>query len=176
MSVADNINLSSLDEAAIRGLIQPREYRRRAGAMIEALSIKTPSTETLVRYLSGGNQQKTVIARWLATDTQVFVLEEPGLGVDVGAKIEIYTLINRMAAAGSAVFIISTDIPELLGISDRVMVMYRGRVTKELAAAEATPETVLFWSTGGGANGDEAAGPGPRAVGADEADTTGAAP
>lgn len=161
MTVADNINLSSLDEAARAGLIRSGTYRERALGMVDALSIKTPGPETAVRYLSGGNQQKTVIARWLATDTQVFVLEEPGLGVDIGAKFEIYTLINQMAAEGSAVFIISTDIPELLGTCDRVMVMYRGRVTQELVAAETTPDTVLYWSTGGGSMGKDPDDPGP---------------
>ena len=156
MSVEDNVNLSSLDEAARAGLIQSGLYRERAARMIDALSIKTPGPGTAVRYLSGGNQQKTVIARWLATDTQVFVLEEPGLGVDIGAKFEIYTLINHMAAEGSAVFIVSTDIPELLGTCDRVMVMYRGRVAQELVASETTPDTVLYWSTGGGSNGKDA--------------------
>jgi ribose transport system ATP-binding protein len=155
MSVADNINLSSLDKAAASGgYINSGVYRSRANEMIDALSIKTPDTETAVRYLSGGNQQKVVIARWMSADTQVFVLEEPGLGVDVGAKIEIYTLINEMAAAGSAVFIVSSDIPELLGVCDRVLVMYRGEVTKELVSAETTPDTVLFWSTGGGSTTD----------------------
>ncbi len=103
MSVADNVNLSSLEKSARGGLISDRVFRERATEMIDALSIKTPTPDTAARYLSGGNQQKTVIARWLSADTQVFVLEEPGLGVDVGAKIEIYTLINEMAAAGSAV-------------------------------------------------------------------------
>ena len=176
MSVADNINLSSLEEAARAGLIRSGRYRERAVSMVDALSIKTPGPETAVRYLSGGNQQKTVIARWLATDTQVFVLEEPGLGVDIGAKFEIYTLINHMAAEGSAVFIVTTDIPELLGVCDRVLVMYRGRVAKELVSAETTPDTVLYWSTGGGSNGEQPDDSGPppadRVDGA--ASTTGA--
>jgi ribose transport system ATP-binding protein len=158
MSVADNINLASLGKSAVAGLIRDGQYRRRAMDMIAALSIKTPNPETMVRYLSGGNQQKTVIARWLSADTQIFILEEPGLGVDVGAKIEIYTLINRMAAAGSAVFVVSSDIPELLGITDRVLVMYRGRVAKELVSAETTPDTVLTWSTGGGTSQPAAEG------------------
>ena len=157
MSVADNINLSSLEKSAKYGLLRSGVYRARANHMIDALSIKTPTTETTVRYLSGGNQQKLVIARWMSADTQVFVLEEPGLGVDVGAKIEIYTLINQMAAAGSAVIIVGSDIPELLGVCDRVLVMYRGRIAKELVSAETTPDTVLFWSTGGGSGEDHGA-------------------
>ena len=86
MSVADNINLSSLEKSAQRGYIRGAVYRARANDMIDALSIKTPTTETAVRYLSGGNQQKVVIARWISAGTQVFILEEPGLGVDVGAE------------------------------------------------------------------------------------------
>jgi ribose transport system ATP-binding protein len=157
MSVADNINLASLDESANRaGVVKSGVYRARANEMIDALSIKTPNTETMVRYLSGGNQQKVVIARWMSADTQVFVLEEPGLGVDVGAKIEIYTLINQMASQGKAVFIVSSDIPELLGVCDRVLVLYRGEIAKELMAAETAPDTVLLWSTGGGSSTNEA--------------------
>ena len=170
MSVADNINLSSLGQSSSRGVIKSGVYRRRASDMVDALSIKTPTLDTTVRYLSGGNQQKTVIARWMSADTQVFVLEEPGLGVDVGAKIEIYTLINEMAAAGSAVIIVGSDIPELLGVCDRVLVMYRGQIAQELISAETTPDTVLYWSTSGGSGADDGVD------GSDDAGTTQVAP
>lgn len=172
MSVADNINLASLAKSSSRGLIRNGKFRQRAKEMVEALSIKTPSLDTKVRYLSGGNQQKTVIARWLSAEAQVFILEEPGLGVDVGAKIEIYTLINRMAAAGSAVLIVSTDIPELLGITDRVIVLYRGTVAKELVAADTTPDTVLYWSTSGGGDLEQQQPPGNPGAGSLDATLT----
>ncbi len=159
MSVEDNVNLSSLEKSSRFGLINAGTYRDRAKQMIDALSIKTPTPKTAVRYLSGGNQQKTVLARWLSADTEVFIMEEPGLGVDVGAKIEIYTLVNEMAASGSAIVIVGSDIPELLGTCDRLLVMYRGEIAKELISAETTPDTVLFWSTGGGAASEETENP-----------------
>jgi ribose transport system ATP-binding protein len=96
-----------------------------------------------VRTLSGGNQQKVVIGKWLLADTRVLILDEPTRGIDVGAKVEIYQLINELTAQGAAVLMISSDLPEVLGMSDRVLVMAQGRIAGELTAAEATQDAVM---------------------------------
>ena len=164
MSVGDNLNLASLSNVATAGLIRAKGARAQADDMIRRLRVKTPNRDTAVRYLSGGNQQKTVIGRWLCSDARVFLLDEPTLGVDVGAKIEIYTLINDMVGAGAGVFLISSDLPELLGASDRILVMFRGRIVKELDAKSTTADQVLFWATGGSELPGAADAPAPAVV------------
>ena len=101
-----------------------------------------------VRLLSGGNQQKVVLGKWLAGDARIFIFDEPTRGVDVGAKVEIYNLMNRLTDAGAGIIMISSELPELLGMSDRILVMHRGRIHAELAAAEATQERVLTAALG----------------------------
>lgn len=149
MSVGDNINLPSLDEVSATGFTRNKMARARADKMIKDLSIRTPNHETIVRYLSGGNQQKVVVSKWLAKGSSLYLLQEPTIGVDVGAKSEIYQLINILVEAGDGVLLISSDLLELLAMSDRVLVMFRGEIVKELNAKETTPDDVLFWATGG---------------------------
>jgi L-arabinose transport system ATP-binding protein len=110
---------------------------------MEQLSIRAPSIEAEAGTLSGGNQQKVVLARWLAHRPKVLILDEPTRGVDVGAKAEIYSIINELAAQGMALLVISSEMTELLGLSDRILVMQGGRVTGEVTRAEATEERVL---------------------------------
>jgi ribose transport system ATP-binding protein len=98
--------------------------------------------------LSGGNQQKVVLGKWLAGDARIFIFDEPTRGIDVGAKVEVYHLINRLTAAGAGILMISSELPELLGMSDRILVMYRGRLQAELTAGEATEERVLTAALG----------------------------
>ena len=107
------------------------------------MNIKAPTVLALAGKLSGGNQQKVVLSKWLFTDPQVLILDEPTRGIDVGAKYEIYLLINKLAASGKGIIVISSELPELLGISDRVYALSEGRITGELPIEEATPETVL---------------------------------
>lgn len=149
MSVNDNINLASLEKVSKSSFISRRRAMSRANTMIENLKIKTPKADSIVRYLSGGNQQKTVIGRWLSSDARLYILDEPTIGVDVGAKIEIYTLINQLVKSGAGMLFVSTDIPELVGMCDRILVMFRGNIVKEILGSEATPDNVLFWATGG---------------------------
>jgi ribose transport system ATP-binding protein len=149
MSVNDNINLASLDRVATAAFVDHKRARGRATTMIDSLKIRTPSAEAIVRYLSGGNQQKTVIAKWLTSDARVYILDEPTTGVDVAARVEIYSLINDLVARGGGVVLFSSDIPELLGMADRILVMFRGQIVKELVSREATPDQVLYWATGG---------------------------
>src|SRR5687768_18580247 len=110
--------------------------------LFRSLRVKTPSLETKVMTLSGGNQQKVVIGKWLLADPKVLILDEPTRGVDVGAKVEIYELINRMTAQGRAVLLVSSDLPEVIGMSDRVVVMAPGRVAGELPKG-ATQDQVM---------------------------------
>jgi ribose transport system ATP-binding protein len=148
-AVDDNINLSTLDEVAKIGFLQRSQARERCLTMIDSLDIRTPGPDTIVRYLSGGNQQKVVVGRWLNSEASVYFLDEPTVGIDVGAKIEIYHLINRLVAHGAGVIFVSTEIPELLGMTDRILVMYRGQIIKEFDTCDATADTILAWSTGG---------------------------
>ena len=142
-SVRDNIALAVLDGLSRFGVVNRRKERELAGKYIASLRIRTPSMAQLMQNLSGGNQQKVVLARWLAKETDILVLDEPTRGVDVCAKAEIYAIIDELAAKGVAVLVISSELPEVLGIADRIVVMQEGRVTGELAHADATEERIL---------------------------------
>ena len=107
------------------------------------MNIKTPSVMAVVGKLSGGNQQKVVLSKWLFTDPDVLILDEPTRGIDVGAKFEIYTIINRLVAEGKAVIIISSELPELLGMCDRIYTLAAGRITGEVPVGEATQENLM---------------------------------
>ena len=111
--------------------------------------IKTPSSEQQVQNLSGGNQQKVVLAKWLFTESRVLIFDEPTRGIDVGSKVEIYQLMNRLAATGAAIIMISSELPEVLGMSDRILVMHDGRIAGELSRDEATQEKIMWLATGG---------------------------
>ena len=115
--------------------------------MVEALSIKTPALQQKVQNLSGGNQQKIVIAKWLTADTDVLIFDEPTRGIDVGAKSEIYRLLNELAQQGKAIIMISSELPEILRMSHRIVVMCEGRITGELSSAEATQEKIMRFAT-----------------------------
>jgi ribose transport system ATP-binding protein len=147
-SVAENITLASLGRFVRGGLVSRAAEHAEARRLIEELRIRTPGPSTRVRDLSGGNQQKVVIAKWLARRSQVYVLDEPTVGVDIGAKVEIYRLIGELVAGGAAVLLVSSDLDELAGIADRILVFYRGGIVKELPAAQASSDLLLAWSTG----------------------------
>lgn len=142
-SVADNLGIVSLREATRAGLVDRRRLDRIARESVENLRIRTPSIRATVRNLSGGNQQKVVIGKWLAADPAVLLLDEPTRGVDVGAKVEIYQLVNRLTASGRGVLLVSSDLPEVLGMCDRIMVMAQGRIVGELTSEEATQDAVM---------------------------------
>lgn len=148
MSVRENITLARLERFSVGGWMARRRECAAAGALVEELRIKTPSLEQPAATLSGGNQQKVVLARWLIDKARLFIFDEPTRGVDVGAKIEIYHWINQLAARGAAILVVSSDLPEILGISDRVLVMRGGALAGELDRAEATPERVMALATG----------------------------
>jgi len=141
--VRDNISLAMLDRLRRLRFVRRGEERRLARQFVESLRVRTPSIEQEVRKLSGGNQQKVVLARWLARKPKVLILDEPTRGVDVGAKIEIYHIIEELAESGVAVLVISSELPEVLGLADRIVVMQHGRVTGELDRGEASEEAIL---------------------------------
>jgi rhamnose transport system ATP-binding protein len=148
MSIAENVTLASLPRVSRRGLVQHRVETTIAGDFISRLGIKAPSGDTSVATLSGGNQQKVALARWLMTGARVLILDEPTQGVDVGAKAEIHALIMDLAAQGAAILMISSELPELLGMSDRIAVMHDGTIAGVLARSEASAPAVLAMALG----------------------------
>ncbi|MFJ4929037.1 sugar ABC transporter ATP-binding protein [Streptomyces sp. NPDC088736] len=142
-SVEENLGLVTMRSATHGGLVDLRGQRQAAARIAEQLGVRMAGLGQHVRTLSGGNQQKVVIGKWLLADTKVLILDEPTRGIDVGAKVEIYQLVNELTAAGAAVLMISSDLPEVLGMSDRVLVMAQGRIAGELSAAEATQDSVM---------------------------------
>ncbi len=149
MAVRENITLANLRELARLNFINGRAEREVARKYVEDLTIRTPSVEQTVRNLSGGNQQKVVLAKWLFTKSKLLIFDEPTRGIDVGAKTEIYQLMNELTARGAAVIMISSELPEVLGMSDRILVMHEGRIAGELTRAEATQEGIMHLATGG---------------------------
>ena len=130
LSISDNVGVASLDKYIDYGVVlNNKKLESLVKDNIDKMSIKTPSTKTQIQSLSGGNQQKVIIARWLANDPEILILDEPTRGIDVGAKYEIYTIIADLAKQGKSIIMISSEMPELIGMSDRIMVMCEGRVT-----------------------------------------------
>jgi rhamnose transport system ATP-binding protein len=148
MAVDENVSLASLDAVARGGLIDRSSERGQAERYVHQLRIKAASVESDVESLSGGNQQKVALARWLATSPKVLILDEPTQGVDVGSKSEIHALMQELAGRGLAVLMISSELPEILGMSDRVAVMRAGTVAGVLAREDATQERVLAMALG----------------------------
>jgi ABC-type sugar transport system ATPase subunit len=148
MNIVRNISLSSLKAYSRGGWMQIQKEKSTAHGHMEAFGIKAQSMHQDVETLSGGNQQKVVLAKWLETHPKVLLLDEPTLGVDVGAKHDIYTLMNRWTAQGVAILLITSELPELLAMSDRIMVMHRGRITAEFTHAEATQEKIIHAAMG----------------------------
>jgi ribose transport system ATP-binding protein len=143
MSVGQNITLAALAEATRFGMLQPAREAKIAKRFVDRLGVKTPSLDQSVRNLSGGNQQKVVLAKWLAVEPKVLLLDEPTRGIDVNAKREIYALIDELARAGLGVLVASSELPEILGIADRIIVLSAGRVAGEFAHGEASEEALL---------------------------------
>jgi rhamnose transport system ATP-binding protein len=146
--VRANVTLAVLRQIAQSGVIDFAKERRIAQQFVERFAIKTPSIDSPAGNLSGGNQQKVALARWLATEPKVIILDEPTQGVDVGAKAEIHRLMGELASRGLAVVMISSELPEVLGMSDRIAVMHAGRIVGCLDRAEATQERVLDLALG----------------------------
>ena len=147
-SVRDNVALPILSRLARLGVVRTRHEQSTAEDAVRDLRIRTPSVRQLAQHLSGGNQQKIVLAKWLATGARILFLDEPTRGIDVGSKQEIYALIQELAANGVAIVLMSSDLPEVLGLSDRVLVMREGRIAGEFTRADATAENVMVCAVG----------------------------
>ncbi|PZU40842.1 MAG: ABC transporter ATP-binding protein, partial [Arsenicicoccus sp.] len=145
--VRHNTSAAGLFKLSRLGWVNGLEELKIAQDYRTSLNTKTPSVLSTVGKLAGGNQQKVVLAKWLYTDPDVLILDEPTRGIDVGAKYEIYTIINRMVAAGKAVIVISSELPELLGISDRIYTLAFGHITGEVPVADATQERLMALMT-----------------------------
>jgi inositol transport system ATP-binding protein len=149
LSVGDNMTVASLDRYSPRGWLQKRRMKVAAQKQREALAIKTPTLAQLIKLLSGGNQQKVLVSRWLLTTPDILMIDEPTRGIDVGAKAEIHRLMSALAKEGKAILMVSSELPEILGMSDRVLVMHEGRLTGEFTRAEVTQEKIMTAATGG---------------------------
>ncbi|WP_414662815.1 sugar ABC transporter ATP-binding protein [Horticoccus sp. 23ND18S-11] len=148
LSVQENMCLPSVGRFSRGGVMQPARESEATARRIQELRIKTPGPHQRVVHLSGGNQQKVVLGKWLCTEADILIFDEPTRGIDVGAKVEIYQLMNQLAARGAAILMISSELPEILGMSDRILVMHAGRIAGEFPAAEATQEKLLAVALG----------------------------
>ena len=148
LSVADNISIASLNQYLdYKVSINSKKVENLVQENVKKMNIKTPSSKTTIKSLSGGNQQKVLIGRWLANDPDVLILDEPTRGIDVGAKYEIYCIIAELAKQGKSIIMISSEMSELIGMSDRVMVMCDGRVTGFIDGDKATQENIMALAT-----------------------------
>lgn len=149
LSVKRNMTVSSLNALSNKGWLFNQRERSVAETYVKRLNIKTPSLSKEIMYLSGGNQQKVILARWMIHKQKVLIISEPTRGIDVGSKAEIHKIIDEMANLGLAILMISSEIEEIIGISDRIIVMYEGTITKEFTREEATKEKLMIASVGG---------------------------
>lgn len=149
MEIDNNINLSSMDNVSNGSFIDFKKMQEISSDLSDKLKIITPSLRQTVNNLSGGNQQKVVLAKWLATHADVIILDEPTRGIDVGAKVEVYQLMNELVKSGKGIIMISSELPELLAMSDNILVMHGGQITGRLNRSEATQELVLKYAAQG---------------------------
>ncbi|PIE76941.1 MAG: D-xylose ABC transporter ATP-binding protein [Clostridiales bacterium] len=147
LSVADNMVMADMDNFVTTGFVNDRKIQKVADEYIEKIAIKTPSISQLIKNLSGGNQQKVIIAKWLIKDCEVIIFDEPTRGIDVGAKSEIYKLMNELVAEGKSIIMISSELEEVLRMSDRIVVMCEGKCTGVLDIADADQETIMKYAT-----------------------------
>jgi len=147
LNVIDNLTMPNLDMISSLGLINPRKATSLASKMVDNLKIKTPHLQQYVRNLSGGNQQKIVVGKWLLRDARIVMFDEPTRGIDVAAKVEIYNIMNELKKQGIGVLFVSSELPEILGMSDRVVVMCNGQIKAELETQKTTQEEILHYAT-----------------------------
>jgi len=148
LSIAENVSIASLDQYVdFHFILNNRKIEKLVQDNVKKLHIKTPSSKTKIQSLSGGNQQKVIISRWLANDPDILILDEPTRGIDVGAKYEIYTIIAELAKQGKSIVMISSELPELIGMSDRIIVMCAGKISGEVEKEEATQENIMSLAT-----------------------------
>ena len=147
--IEENISYSSLKKISVLGFVNRKKEKNETQKFFEQLQIKAPGLATIVKTLSGGNQQKVVLAKWMMADPKILILDEPTRGIDVGAKYEIYKIMTALAKRGIGIIMISSELPEFIGMCDRAYTMYEGRITGELSRDEMTQEKIVMLSTGG---------------------------
>ena len=148
MSVRENSSLASLKRDTVRGWLNEEAEVRVTNAAVESMKIKTPNNEQIARFLSGGNQQKIVLGKWLAMKPKLLMLDEPTRGIDIGAKREIYKLMEKLAGEGMAILFVSSEMEEVLGMSDRTYVMHEGKISGELSRDQLNEEAIMNLATG----------------------------
>lgn len=148
LSVMDNMAMASINKFINKILVNYREVKNKCEQQKDMLSVKTPSLSQSVNNLSGGNQQKVLLARWMLTEPDILILDEPTRGIDVGTKSEIHRIMSNLAQEGKAIIMISSELPEILGMSDRIIVMHEGRITGEISRDEADQDTIMKYATG----------------------------
>jgi ribose transport system ATP-binding protein len=153
MSVRENVSLASLRRDQRHGMLNRRRECELSAQMIADLRIRTPDDQQIAQFLSGGNQQKVVLGKWLALKPRVLLLDEPTRGIDVGAKQEIYRLMEQLAEQGVAILFASSEMEEILGMSDRTLVMHEGKIAGELSRAQLSEEAVMHLATGSKSDG-----------------------
>ena len=147
-SIAQNVTLPILPRLFPRFLVNATTERAVANEYTEQFNVRMTGVEQMVGALSGGNQQKVVLAKWLASKPRLLILDEPTRGIDIGAKVEVHRIISELAASGLGIILISSDLPEVIAMSDRILVLHEGRVTAEIERADATEERVMTAATG----------------------------
>jgi rhamnose transport system ATP-binding protein len=147
-SISANMTLPILKQVSILGMLSSKREKKIAGDYSNRLQVRSAGLNQLVKSLSGGNQQKVVLSKWLATHPSILILDEPTRGIDIGAKAEVHRIISDLATDGLAIILISSELPEVLAMADRVMVMHEGRVTGTFTRSEASQESVMYAATG----------------------------
>jgi inositol transport system ATP-binding protein len=147
LSVRDNMSIASLNRFTSFGVLRKPTLEQMCEEQRQTLALKTPSLNQQIQNLSGGNQQKVLLSRWLLTDPDILIIDEPTRGIDVGAKSEIHRLMSKLAGQGKAIIMVSSEMPEILGMSDRVVVMCDGRLVGEVSRADATQENIMQLAT-----------------------------
>ena len=148
-SVSWNVVSASIEKIKKKGFLSKKTETQLVNGYVDTLKIKLPSIDRAVKYLSGGNQQKVVFAKWLCAESEVYIFDEPTRGIDVGAKTEVYKLINNLVEEGNAVIVISSELPEILGVCDRIAVFHEGKIAITLPKEEATQEKIMYYAMGG---------------------------
>ena len=151
LSVVDNVVMAKPENAISKGIFSAGRAREICSRYIRELMIKTPSETQKAKYLSGGNQQKVVLAKWLNCEPGIIILDEPTRGIDINAKMEIYNIIVRLAEEGKSIILISSEMQEIIGLCDRVNIMFEGRISGQLSREELTQEEIMKYATGGAA-------------------------
>jgi ABC-type sugar transport system ATPase subunit len=147
-TVQRNIMLPNLDKLSLASIVRRGQAQKQSKEFVERLNIRTPSLSQLVGHLSGGNQQKVVLAKWLASNPKILILDEPTRGIDVGAKAEVYAIMDKLASMGIGIIMVSSELLEVLQMSDRILVMREGRATAMISRQEASQELIMSYASG----------------------------